>query len=240
MAKPSAHLSVVIPAYNEEPNLSTTLRDIAGFLRTKDYPYEIIVVDDGSKDRTSEIAAAEARRFDSFVLLKNPANRGKGYSVKRGVLEAGGELVLFMDADNSTRIGQIDPLCDALQGGFDVAIGSRRLQGSAIDLAQPVWRRILGNTYIWLSKWLLGAKVQDVNCGFKLFKKEAAKSLFPRLTREDWTFDSELIFLISKLGLKLKEVPVRWHDIRTSKVKPLRDGVRSLWGLCKIRLNRYD
>ena len=240
MAKPSAHLSVVIPAYNEEPNLSTTLRDIAGFLRTKDYPYEIIVVDDGSKDRTSEIAAAEARRFDSFVLLKNPANRGKGYSVKRGVLEAGGELVLFMDADNSTRIGQIDPLCDALQGGFDVAIGSRRLKGSAIDLAQPVWRRILGNTYIWLSKWLLGAKVQDVNCGFKLFKKEAAKSLFPRLTREDWTFDSELIFLISKLGLKLKEVPVRWHDIRTSKVKPLRDGVRSLWGLCKIRLNRYD
>jgi len=240
LAKPSAHLSVVIPAYNEEPNLSTTLRDIAGFLRTKDYPYEIIVVDDGSKDRTSEIAAAEARRFDSFVLLKNPANRGKGYSVKRGVLEAGGELVLFMDADNSTRIGQIDPLCDALQGGFDVAIGSRRLQGSAIDLAQPVWRRILGNTYIWLSKWLLGAKVQDVNCGFKLFKKEAAKSLFPRLTREDWTFDSELIFLISKLGLKLKEVPVRWHDIRTSKVKPLRDGIRSLWGLCKIRLNRYD
>ena len=121
-----------------------------------------------------------------------------------------------------------------------MAIGSRRLPGAAIDLAQPISRRILGNTYIWLSKWLLGATVQDFNCGFKLFKKEAAKSLFPRLTSEDWTFDSELIFLISKLGLKLKEVPVRWHDIRTSKVKPIRDGVKSLWGLLKIRLNRYD
>jgi glycosyltransferase involved in cell wall biosynthesis len=234
------YLSVIIPAYNEEPNLSTTLGDVADFLATKEYRHEIIVVDDGSKDRTSEIAAAEARRFESFILLKNPANRGKGYSVKRGVLEARGEIVLFMDADNSTRIDQIDDLIAVLKAGFDVAIGSRRLPGAAIDLAQPISRRILGNTYIWLSKWLLGATVQDFNCGFKLFKQEAAKSLFPRLTSEDWTFDSELIFLISKLGLKLKEVPVRWHDIRTSKVKPIRDGVKSLWGLIKIRLNRYD
>jgi glycosyltransferase involved in cell wall biosynthesis len=234
------YLSVIIPAYDEEPNLSTTLRNVADFLATKNYRHEIIVVDDGSKDRTAEIADAEARRFESFILLKNPANRGKGYSVKRGMLEARGEIVLFMDADNSTRIGQIEPLLAALNSGFDVAIGSRRLPGAAIDLAQPVWRRILGNTYIWLSKWLLSATVQDVNCGFKLFKKEAAKSLFSRLTREDWTFDSELIFLISRLRLKLKEVPVRWHDIRTSKVKPLRDGVKSLWGLIKIRLNRYD
>jgi glycosyltransferase involved in cell wall biosynthesis len=240
LREPSAYLSVIIPACNEEPNLSTTLQDVAKFLEKKDFRHEIIIVDDGSKDRTSEIAAAEARRFDSFILLKNPANRGKGYSVKRGVLESGGEIVLFMDADNSTRINQIEALIAALKAGFDVAIGSRRLPGAAIDLAQPISRRILGNTYIWLSKWLLGATVQDFNCGFKLFKKEAAKSLFPRLTSEDWTFDSELIFLISKLGLKLKEVPVRWHDIRTSKVKPIRDGVKSLWGLLKIRLNRYD
>jgi glycosyltransferase involved in cell wall biosynthesis len=234
------YLSIIIPAFNEEPNLSATLRDVAKFLEKKDFRHEIIVVDDGSKDRTSEIAATEARRFDSFLLLKNPANRGKGYSVKRGVLDSGGKIVLFMDADNSTRIDQIEGLLAALKDGFDVAIGSRRLPGAAIDLAQPISRRILGNTYIWLSKWLLGATVRDFNCGFKLFKQEAAKSLFPRLTREDWTFDSELIFLISKLGLKLKEAPVRWHDIRTSKVKPLRDGVKSLWGLLKIRLNRYD
>ncbi|MCX6576754.1 MAG: glycosyltransferase, partial [Candidatus Aminicenantes bacterium] len=151
MREPSAYLSVIIPAYNEEPNLSTTLQDVANFLETKDYRPEIIVVDDGSKDRTSEIAEAEARRFDSFILLKNPANRGKGYSVKRGMLEAGGEIVLFMDADNSTRIDQIERLLAALKDGFDVAIGSRRLPGAAIDLAQPISRRILGNTYIWLS-----------------------------------------------------------------------------------------
>ena len=233
------YLTIVIPAYNEQPNLSSTLQDIAGYLKAKDYNYEIIVVDDGSADKTAETALSLSGLFKSFVLLKNPTNRGKGYSVKKGVLAAKGELILFMDADNSTRIDQLEKLIPAIkEEENDVVIASRRIPGAKIDGWQPLHRIILGNTYIILSKLILGATVRDYNCGFKLYKKDAAKLLFSRLTRDDWSFDSELIFLIFRFKLKLKEVPVVWHDkSATSKVRPIRDGINSLLSLVKIRLN---
>lgn len=152
------------------------------------------------------------------------------------MLSAKGELILFMDADNSTRINQIDKFISAALEGFDVVIGSRRIEGAIIEEYQPSHRRLLGNAYIKLSNLILGTNVTDYNCGFKLYKKLAAKKLFEKSTKNDWSFDSELIFLASKFNLRIKEIPVTWQDKqKTSKVKPLRDSIKSLVSLFKIR-----
>jgi len=231
-------LSVVIPAYNEEANLSSTLDDIAAYLKTKDYSYEIIIVDDGSTDKTAEIASSSTNQFQSLTILKNRKNSGKGYSVKKGVMAAKGDYILFMDADNSTHIDQLGGLITALKEGWDIAMGSRRIPGSEVKASQPFYRIFLGNIYILLSKLILKSTVHDYNCGFKLYTKEAGQRLFPRLTRDDWSFDSELIFLISEFRLKAKEVAVRWEDkSQTSKVRPLRDGINSFLSLLTIRYN---
>ena len=238
-------LSIIIPAYNEEQNLPSTLTDISAYLKDKVYEYELIIVDDGSTDRTVEIALEAAKPFKAFTLLKNQTNHGKGYSLKRGVLAARGRYILFMDADNSTRIDQVEKLMEAINSGSDVAIASRRIPGAQINSSQPLHRIVLGNIYIILSKLILGSSVQDYNCGFKLYKNKAAMTLFSRLTRDDWSFDSELIFLIGRFKLKLKEVPVEWiHHEKTSKVRPIRDGINSFISLVKIRLQairgKYD
>lgn len=243
MQKQNTYLSIVIPAYNEELNIVPTLQDIAQYLKTKSYTYELIVVNDGSTDKTAQLASSCGYLFNTFVLLKNLVNKGKGYSVKRGILAAQGEYVLFMDADNSTRINQIDGLFSAILDGFDIAIASRRIPGATIEEYQPLHRVIMGNTYILLSRLILGTTVRDYNCGFKLYKKEAAKSLFEKLTRNDWSFDSELIFLAVKLNLKIKEIPIVWRDKqKTSKVRPLRDGIKSFFSLVQIRFrnNRFS
>jgi len=236
----SLYLSIVIPAYNEEENISSTLQDIAQYLKTKNYPYEVIVVDDGSRDKTAELAAFEGKVFPHFSLLRHAPNRGKGYTVKEGMLTARGDLILFMDADNSTRINQIDELMSAALEDNDIAIGSRRTEGSIIEEYQPWHRRLMGNMYIKLSNLILGTKITDYNCGFKLYKKAAAEKLFKKLTRNDWSFDSELIYLASRFKFKIKEVPVTWQDKqKTSKVKPLKDGLKSFLSLLKIRFTKY-
>ena len=234
------YLSIVIPAYNEDENIGPTLLDIAQYLGGKSYTYEIIVVDDGSGDKTAELATVQGKVFSHFNLLRHSPNQGKGYAVKEGMFAARGEFILFMDADNSTRINQIDNFISALTGGYDIAIGSRRIQGAVIKEYQPFARRFLGNIYIGLSNLILGTNINDYNCGFKLFKKEAAKAIFEKLTRNDWSFDSELIYLAKKLGCKIKEVPVTWQDKqKTSKVKPFKDGVKSFCSLLKIRFYKY-
>lgn len=233
------YLSIVIPAYNEEGNISSTLLDIAQYLKGKNYNYEIIVVDDGSSDKTAEFAAAQGKAFSHFTLLRHSPNRGKGYTVKEGILAAKGEFILFMDADNSTRINQIDNLISAVSSGYDMAIASRRIEGAVIEEYQPLARRFLGNIYISLSNLILGTNVNDYNCGFKLYKNNTAKVLFGKLTRNDWSFDSELIYLAAKLGYKIKEVPVTWQDKqKTSKVKPLHDGIKSFFSLIRIRFSK--
>jgi dolichyl-phosphate beta-glucosyltransferase len=233
-------LSIVIPAYNEEANLEETLKEIGRLLKNQGLNYEVIIVDDASFDKTSAIASSCRALFANFLLLKNETNRGKGYSVKKGVLASHGELILFMDADNSTRINQIDKLMAALKDGSDIAIGSRRVKGSSVKRSQPLYRIIPGNAYILLCHLLLGITAKDINCGFKLFKKKAAMVLFPMLIREDWSFDSELLFLSKKLGFQLKEVPITWEDKKsTSKVKPFKDGLRSFLDLFRIKFHSY-
>lgn len=230
------YLSVLIPAYNEEENISSTLQDIHEYLINKSFMYEIIIVDDGSTDKTVELAELYKDKFTNFRILKNDKNSGKGYSVKKGMLTAQGSLILFMDADNATRIQEFDKFIPVLNQGNDVIIASRRIPGAEITSSQPICRIILGNIYIILSKIILGASVNDYNCGFKLYTSESAKLLFPKLTRNDWSFDSELIYLIKKFNLKLKEIPVKWEDKRTSKVKPFKDGIKSLISLIIIRI----
>lgn len=230
-------LSIVIPAYDEAGNLYRTLKDIADYFKGKNFDYEVIIVDDGSRDNTIQTALSAKPLLKSFFLLENGRNYGKGYSVKKGVLSAGGDIILFMDADNSTRIDQIEKLLNAINQGSDVAIASRDADGAEIIVSQPLHRRILGDIYIGLSNWILGVKIKDYNCGFKLYTRSAAKLLFGKSIRNDWSFDSELILLISKFKLKLSEVPVKWQDNpKTSKVNPLCDSVKSLLGLFEIKL----
>ena len=232
------YLSIVIPAFNEESHLSSTLKEIAEYLKTVSYDYEVIVVDDGSTDKTADIATSCSVLFKFFTLLKNSPNQGKGYSVKKGVLAAQGDYILFMDADNSTSIDQLEKLMPGMKHGFDVVMASRRIKGAKVATSQPIYRILLGNIYILLSKFILQSNVKDYNCGFKLYTQKAAKLIFPKLTMKNWSFDSELIFLISKFNLNAIEVPVKWADqSKTSKVRPLQDGVNSLFSLLKIRLN---
>jgi dolichyl-phosphate beta-glucosyltransferase len=232
------HLSIVIPAYNEELNISATLKDISEYLKARDYEYEIIIVDDGSTDKTIEIANSLKNLFYNFIVLEDGKNYGKGHAVKKGILSAKGDFILFMDADNATRIDQFDKLMAAALEGNGAVLASRRIPGAEVESHQPWYRIVLGNIYILLSRVILGVSVPDYNCGFKLYTKETAKFLFPKLNRNDWSFDSELVYLMHKFSIKSKSVPIRWQDkAKTSKVKPLRDGIKSLLSLLAIRIN---
>lgn len=231
------YLSVIIPAYNEEKNISFTVKEIIDYLKEKKFSWEIIVVDDGSKDRTFDITNVLRGQNPRLIVLKNTENRGKGYTVKRGMLTAKGQYRLFMDADNSTKIFEIDNFLKAIEQGADIAIGSRHIIGAKLDVPQPLCRRFLGWIYRVLCRMLLQVSVSDFNCGFKLFSKDAAEHIFNKIFMDRWSFDTEIIFLAKKLGYRIKEVPVSWQYTGTSAVRPLRDGIRSYLDLLRIRRN---
>lgn len=231
------HLTIIIPAYNEENSIQATLGEISGYLSRKEFLYEIIVVDDGSTDSTSENSNACSKFFSNFKLLKNTANKGKGYSIKRAMLEAAGEYALFMDADNSTSIYEFDKFLPLLLEGYDVVIASRRLKESVVDGPQPFLRAKMGQFYILLAKMMLGLNISDFNCGFKAYNIRATRFIFELQRMNDWSFDVELLFLINKYTLKLKEVPVRWVHKSGSKVKPVKDAIKSFISILKIKLN---
>lgn len=235
-------LTIIIPAYNEEKNIRTTLEEISGYLIKRAFSYEVIVVDDGSMDRTFENAQTCSKFFSDFKVLKNVPNKGKGYSVKRGVISAQGEYVLFMDADNSTSIYEFDKFLPYLKEGYDAVIASRRLKDSDVEEPQPVLRATMGLFYIILSKVVLCLQISDFNCGFKAYLGKAAKFLCGKQKMDDWSFDAELLFIAKKHGFKVKEVPVRWVHKSGSKVKPFKDGIKSFLSLIKIKFNdiRHD
>ena len=231
------YLSAIIPAYNEEANISGTLREVAEYLKGKDFTSEVIVVDDGSKDATSQKALEFDQEIDNFRLIESKPNRGKGYVLKKAMLEARGKYLMFMDADNSTSIKELDKFLPYLEEGCDVVIGSRRLKESEVTVPESALRIFMGNVYILLSKTILGARVSDFNCGFKAYRREAAKRIFSLQRMDDWSYDTELIFLIHKMGMKIKEVPVKWAHKYTSKVKPLKAGIDSFLSLIRIKAN---
>jgi len=228
-------LSIIIPCYNEETNIEYTLNEILTYLSKKTFNYEIIIIDDGSTDNTADIADEKASNFENFSLITNGKNKGKGYSLRRGVLAAKGEFILFMDADNSTSIYEFDKFLPCLKQGYSVVIGSRRLRDSVVKVSQPVMRIILGQTYIFLSKFILNLTASDINCGFKTYKNAVAKKIFSLQKLDGWGFDAELLFLIKKYNLKMKEVSVCWVHKSTSKVRPLKDGINSFLDLIRVR-----
>lgn len=230
-------LTIIVPAYNEEKTIEGTLKEVSEYLIKRGIPHEVVVVDDGSSDKTHERAQSCSAFFSRFKVLKNSSNRGKGYSVKEGVLAALGEYALFMDADNSTSIYEFDKFLPYLKEGYDAVIASRRLKESLVEEPQPFLRAKMGQFYIFLAKTILHLNVNDFNCGFKAYNAKTTRIIFDLQRMDDWSFDVELLFLLTKYGRKIKELPVRWVHKSGSKVRPFRDAVKSFLSVIKIKIN---
>jgi glycosyltransferase involved in cell wall biosynthesis len=233
-------ISVIVPAYNEEARLPSTLTRLIGYLDEKHFSFaEILVVDDGSRDGTAAAIAEYARRHPCVRLLPNPGNRGKGYSVRQGMLEARGEWVLFTDADLSSPIEELEKLMDAARReSAQIAIGSRALDRALVGVHQPILREYAGRFFNLVMRAVTGLKFRDTQCGFKLFQREAARRIFSLQRLERFGFDAEILFIAEKLGYRAVEVPVRWNDVAGSKVGTLQ-GLNGFVDLLRIRINSW-
>jgi glycosyltransferase involved in cell wall biosynthesis len=231
-------LSIVIPAFNEERRLPKTLDCIVAYLQTRSYRAEIIVVDDGSSDRTAEIVSAYLQKYPGLRLVSNGRNRGKGFSVRHGMLEARGEITLFSDADLSTPIEEADKLLAALrERGYYAAIGSRAVDRSLIEIHQSVIREQAGIFFNRLVRWIAGIEFSDTQCGFKAFHTERARIIFEQQRVERFGFDPEILFLAKRNGLRVAEVPVRWSHDSATKVNVVADGLQMFFELLLVRWN---
>ena len=228
-------ISVVIPAYNEARNIVSTLQQVAGYFRDRGIAGEIVVVDDGSTDDTAALAHASAVAVPVQVI-SNEENRGKGYSVRRGILAARGQYVGFADADMSTPIEELDQVRQALAAGADMVIGSRAMTASEIEKRQPWWRERAGRLFGGFVRTVLLPQIADSQCGFKFFSHTAAQQIFSRQKLTGWAFDVELLYLARRLGYQIIQVPVHWVDDPDSNVQMLRDGPRMLLDVVRIRL----
>lgn len=241
MSRP--YLSVVIPAYNEALRIGATLEKVREYLATRNYETELIVVDDGSTDGTPELLRDFAARHPGMRVLGNDPNRGKGFSVRRGVLEANGEMVLFTDADLSAPIEETNKLLAALEADrADAAVGSRALNRRLIGIAQPWYRVQAGKVFNLIVRAITGVKIHDTQCGLKLFRTRpdptvtgAARRAFELQRVTGFGFDPEVLFLIERLGGKVVEVPVRWNDNPATKVHFLQDSTRMFLDLVRLR-----
>jgi dolichyl-phosphate beta-glucosyltransferase len=230
-------LSVVIPMYNETSRISDTIPSLLAYFSGQPYKYEFVIVDDGSTDGTAELARKLFAPAENVRVLEKRPNKGKGSAVRAGMLTAKGKVVLFCDADLATPPGELDKFWRWLDAGYDVVIGSRKMEGANITRHQPKWRESLGKVFTWLTNRLATRGISDVTCGFKCFSRDAARELFSRARLNDWSFDAEVLFIAQRRGYRVKEVPVTWHDKPGTKVRLLQDATRSLAGLMKIRLN---
>ena len=227
--------SIVIPAYNESQRIGATLDKVLAHIARQGWSAEVIVVNDGSRDDTVEVVRRYAGRDPAVRLVENPGNRGKGYSVRNGMLNARGEVLLFSDADLSSPIYEADKLLAVLRDGADVAIGSRWLKRELQTERQPLYRQLFGRIFNLLLRLILGLRFKDTQCGFKAFTRRAADAIFPRQRIERWGFDPEILFLANKFGLATREVGVEWAHDERSKINPLTDGLRMFVEMLKVR-----
>lgn len=230
------HLSIVIPAYNEERRIIKTLARIYAYLGKTGIDGEIIVVDDGSTDRTSPLVKAFIKEHGRTSLLVNPANFGKGFSVRRGVLTASGEYVLFTDADNSTPIQELNKMLPCLESGeADVLIGSRSLEGSRIKISQLWFRSAMGKVFNYFVRSFLYGDFLDTQCGFKCFTRKAAHGIFGIQRFNGFSFDIEVLYIAKMKGYRIKEIPVTWVNSLKSSVHPVTDAFCMLTDIFRLK-----
>lgn len=231
-------LSIVVPAFNEEQRLPKTLQSIRAYLKSRSLRAEVLVVDDGSTDATAKVVELSQTCFPELHLISNIRNRGKGFSVRQGMLEARGEIALFTDADLSAPIEEADKLLAVLrEDAYDGAIGSRAVDRRLIEVHQSAFRERAGILFNRMVRGLTGLPFEDTQCGFKAFRRERARVLFEQQRTEGFGFDPEILFLAQLAGLRIAEVPVRWAHNPATKVNLLRDSVRMFGDLLAIRWN---
>lgn len=229
--------SIVIPAFNEAHRIPATLKSVVDCIREHGWFAEVVVVDDGSTDRTVQVVRAFATGAPEVRLLQNPGNRGKGYSVRAGMLQALGEVVMFTDADLSAPMEEAERLFAAIAGGAEIAIGSRWLESGRQTHRQPFYRQFFGRCFNAVTRLVMGLKFADTQCGFKAFTRGAAQTVFQLQTIERWGFDPEILFIALKRGYRIEEVPVSWaHDERT-RMSYLKDGMKMLEEIAIVRWN---
>ena len=233
------HLSIVIPAYNEELRISRTLGETFDYLDEQPYSSEILVVDDGSKDRTPDVVHSfTARAGNRLRLINNPGNRGKGYAVRNGMLQANGEILLFCDADMSTPPAEIQKVIEPIERNqYDVVFGSRALAGSRIEERQSGLREAIGRGGNFVLQTMIGLHFEDTQCGFKAFRREAAHACFSQQRIEGFGFDPEVLYIAQKQGWRLLETPVRWSHVEGSKLNPFTTPLKVLLEVSTIRWN---
>jgi dolichyl-phosphate beta-glucosyltransferase len=240
------YLSVVIPAYNEASRLPSTLEKVMGYLQGRDYPYEVLVVDDGSSDNTADLVEQAVREHAHLRLVRNP-HRGKGFAVRTGMLKAKGRFILYSDADLSAPIEEVEKLLPFLEKKYHIAMGSREGVGSA-RYDEPQYRHLMGRVFNTFVRLVALPQFRDTQCGFKAFRKDAAHALFRNLRLYGdkagdvkgamvTGFDVEVLYLALKWGYKIKEVPVKWYYSKSANVNPLKDAYRMLNDITRVRLN---
>ena len=234
---PSPELSIVIPCYNEEQRLPRTIEQVERFLAADGTSYELILVDDGSTDGTRGIMETAARRNPSVRLEALPHNRGKGRALAEGVAAAKGAEILVTDADLSTPIGELDKLRAELRKGAGVAIASRALRGSRVEVSQPFYRVLMGKAFNLLVQAVLLPGIWDTQCGFKLFRGDVAHQAFAALTTDGFGYDPEVLYLAKRRGVKIAEVPVVWRNSAPTKVNPIASSLDMFRHVLKIRFH---
>lgn len=225
---------MVIPAYNEEPRIGPTLERVHNYLSGQSYTWVVVVVSDGSTDRTEAIVTEFAASHSGFQLISSRPNRGKGFVVRRGMLEVDGELILFSDADLAAPIEELEKLLPKMMD-YDIAIGSRPLKDSKLEIRQPWFREMLGRASNKIIQVLAAPGIQDTQCGFKVFKRAVAKDVFLRCKLSGFSFDFEALMIAKDLGYSIAEVPIRWSHQEGSKVVLWRDAPKALFDLVKLR-----
>lgn len=220
-----------MPAYKEEDRLAVSLSKVIDYFANLKYQVEIIVVDDGSDDKTAAIASS----FPGVKVLIQEVNKGKGAAVRRGMLEASGNFRLFTDADLSTPIYEFEKLYNLFKNGYDIVIGSRAIDYSMIKVHQPFYRELMGKTFNRIVQWLVVDGIQDTQCGFKGMSSKASIDIFSRCKIDGFGFDVELLYIANKLNYKIKEIPVEWYNDNRSKVNPIKDSIKMFAEILKIR-----
>ena len=229
-------ISIIIPAYNEEERIEKTLLAVSEFLQKQPYASEILVVNDGSHDKTAQVVKNLTSKISNLKLVDNKENHGKGWVTKQGMLEATGDVRLFMDADNSTKVDEIAKFLPFFDSGFDVVVGSRRIEGANIAVHQGAFRDFLGGVFRFIVHTLVPVGVTDSQCGFKAFSAKSATAIFPKQTIFRWAFDVEILSLARKNNFKIKEVPITWVNDSESHVK-FSGMVQMLIEVVEVRLN---